>query len=114
MTDATPFQLGPIGDRVLFEDDKIRVWEMVLEPNERSPAHHHAHDYVIVVCEGDHVTVQPVPGSEERSGEGYGALVVTPGEAVALHGGATEVAINSGKIRYRDIQIEFLDQPLSV
>lgn len=114
MTDDTPSQLGTIGDRVLFEDDKIRVWEMVLEPNERSSVHHHAHDYVIVVVEGDHVTVEPAPGSEGRSGEGYGAVAVTPGEAVALHGGATEVAINSGKLRYRDIQIELLDQSLSV
>ena len=113
MTDTTPSELGPIGDRVLFEDNKIRVWEMVLEPNERSPVHHHAHDYVVVVVEGDHVTVEPASGSDERSGEGYGSLAVTPGEAVLLHRGATEVAINSGKLRYRDIQIELLDQPSS-
>ena len=38
MNDASGNELGPIGDRVLFEDEKIRVWDMVLEPGERSPA----------------------------------------------------------------------------
>ncbi len=63
---------------------------------------------MVVVIEGDHVTVEPEPGSEERSGPGYGAVPITPGESVLLHKGATEVAVNSGSVRYRDIQIELL------
>lgn len=108
MADPDRTELGPIGDRVLFEDDQIRVWDMVLEPGERSPLHHHEHDYVVVVVEGDHVSVEPGPHSDERSGAGYGATPVTPGESIFLHKGATEVAINSGSLRYRDIQIELL------
>lgn len=108
MTDRDPAELGPIGDRVLYEDDEIRIWEMVLEPNQRSPLHHHAHDYAVVVVEGDHVTVEPGAGSDERSGEGYGSAAVSPGECIFLHKGATEIAINSGLLRYRDIQIELL------
>ena len=108
MTDSESAELGAIGDRVLFEDDQVRVWEMVLEPGERSATHHHEHDYVVVVVEGDHITVEPGPGSEERSGEGYGSVPVAAGESVFLHKGATEVAINSGVLRYRDIQVELL------
>ena len=108
MNDADGNDLGPIGDRVLFEDEKIRVWDMVLEPGERSPVHHHEHDYVVIVVEGDHISVEPAEQSDERSGPGYGSVDVTPGESIFLHKGATEVAINSGVLRYRDVQIELL------
>ena len=98
-------EIGPIGDRVLYEDEHVRIWDMVLEPGQRSPLHHHENDYVVVVVEGDH---EPAEASEERSGAGYGSVEVTPGESVFLHKGATEVAINSGARRYRDIQVELL------
>ena len=94
--------IGPIGDRVLFEDEHIRVWEMVLEPGESSPLHHHENDYVVVVVEGDHVTVEPLEAAP-KSGS------VTPGHSVFLRKGGTEVAVNSGAVRYRDVQIELLD-----
>ena len=99
--------LGPIGDRVLFEDERIRVWEMVLEPGERSPVHRHEHDYIVVVVEGDRVTVEPL----ETGGDGSGAksAAVAPGHSVFLRKGGTEVAVNSGEVRYRDVQIELLD-----
>ena len=100
MTDS--HDLGPIGDRVLFEDGRIRVWEMVLEPGERSPMHHHEHDYIVVVVEGDHVTVEPLEAGSKSA-------PVAPGHSVFLRKGGTEVAVNSGAVRYRDVQIELLD-----
>ncbi len=99
--------LGPIGDRVLFEDERIRVWEMVLEPGERSPMHHHEHDYIVVVVEGDRVTVEPIETGED--GSGSKSASVAPGHSVFLRKGGTEVAVNSGAVRYRDVQIELLD-----
>lgn len=94
--------LGPIGDRVLFEDEHIRVWEMVLEPGQRSPLHHHENDYVVVVVEGDHVTLEPLEAASKSA-------PVAPGHSVFLRKGGTEVAVNSGVVRYRDVQIELLD-----
>ena len=102
MSDTEHVELGPIGDRVLFEDEHIRVWEMVLEPGQRSPLHHHENDYVVVVVEGDRVTVEPL-------GAGSKSASVTPGHSVFLRKGDTEVAVNSGVVRYRDVQIELLD-----
>ena len=99
--------LGPIGDRVLFEDEHIRVWEMVLEPGERSPLHHHENDYVVVVVEGDRVTVEPLEDGDSRSGAK--SAEVTPGQSIFLRKGGTEVAVNSGAVRYRDVQVELLD-----
>ena len=105
MTDRA--ELGPIGDRVLFEDEHIRVWEMVLEPGERSPLHHHENDYIVVVVEGDQVTVEPLATGGEGSGSKSSG--VAPGHSVFLRKGGTEVAVNSGSVRYRDVQIELLD-----
>ena len=109
MTIADRAEIGPIGDRVLYEDLHLRVWEMVLEPGERSPLHHHDHDYVVVVVEGDHVTVEPAEGNADTPDSGPKSARVAPGQSVFLRKGATEVAINSGVLRYRDIQIELLD-----
>ena len=92
---------------MLFEDERIRVWEMVLEPGQRSPMHHHENDYVVVVVEGDHATVEPL--EEGAEGSGSKSADVTPGQSVFLRRGSTEVAVNSGAVRYRDVQIELLD-----
>ena len=102
MPEIEDAELGPIGDRVLFEDKQIRVWEMVLEPGENSPMHHHEHDYIVVVVEGDQVTVEPLEA-------GAKSAPVAPGHSVFLRKGGTEVAVNSGAVRYRDVQIELLD-----
>ncbi len=107
MPDSEAAVLGPIGDRVLFEDQHIRIWEMVLEPGESSPRHHHENDYIVVIVEGDHVTVEPLGAAE--SGSEPKSARVSPGHSVFLHKGDTEVAINSGAVRYRDIQIELLN-----
>src|SRR5690242_17740808 len=32
-------ELAPIGERVLFENEHVRVWENVVEPGEESPIH---------------------------------------------------------------------------
>lgn len=109
MTDIERAELGPIGDRVLFEDERIRVWEMVLEPGERSPLHHHENDYIVVVVEGDQVTVEPLAAGEDGPESGSKSAGVAPGHSVFLRKGGTEVAVNSGSVRYRDVQIELLD-----
>jgi beta-alanine degradation protein BauB len=39
------------GTKVLFENDRIRVWEMKLGPGETSHAHKHMNDYVFIYSE---------------------------------------------------------------
>ena len=50
-----------VGSEVLFENDRVRVWSLTLQPGEASPRHRHARDYVFV-----HVT----PGTVEVHQEG--------------------------------------------
>ena len=41
-------ELGNIGSELLFENDHVRVWNMVLEPGESCKMHRHKLDYVWV------------------------------------------------------------------
>ena len=45
--------LGPIGTKVLFENEHIRVWSVELPGKGHQPLHEHEHPYLIVpVSEG--------------------------------------------------------------
>ena len=96
-----------IGDRILFEDDQIRIWEMCLQPGEYSETHFHGLPYAIVVVSGDHITVDCVGNLEGLPADGYGATKVEQGDSYYLCSGSTEVAKNTGSKTYRDIQVEF-------
>jgi quercetin dioxygenase-like cupin family protein len=46
--------LGPIGNKVLFENEHIRVWSVALPPKGRQPWHKHQLPYLIVpISDGD-------------------------------------------------------------
>ena len=47
--------LGDVGSRLLLENDRVRVWELQLEPGEESDLHEHTLDYVLVQVAGDRV-----------------------------------------------------------
>jgi hypothetical protein len=45
--------LGPIGTKVLFENEHVRVWSVELPGKGHQPLHEHEHPYLIVpVSEG--------------------------------------------------------------
>ena len=37
-----------VGTELLFENDRVKVWSMALEPGQTSPYHRHDNDYVFV------------------------------------------------------------------
>lgn len=41
-----------VGTTVWFENDRIRVWEILLRPGERGPFHAHTRNYFWTVVEG--------------------------------------------------------------
>ena len=45
---ATTRKLGPIGDKILFENEHVRVWSVTLDPGQRQPWHQHLLPYLIV------------------------------------------------------------------
>ncbi|MFP6563057.1 MAG: hypothetical protein VCC68_01090 [Myxococcota bacterium] len=45
--------MDEVGSRVLFENERVRIWEFKLEPGETGNLHRHENDYILVQIEGD-------------------------------------------------------------
>jgi len=101
-------ELGDVATRVLFDNDRVRVWEMVLQPGERSARHRHDHDYMMVFLEGDRIAVEVDPASEGPYRENL-TFDVPLGRCVFVERGGVETAVNCGETRYREILIELKD-----
>jgi hypothetical protein len=97
--------LGDVATRLLFENARVRVWEMDLAPGARSATHRHAVDYVLVQIEGDRIAAQPEPDTAGAYRD-YIEADVVPGKVRYIVGGGIETAINVGRRRYREILIE--------
>jgi hypothetical protein len=100
--------LGPIGTEVVYENDRVRIWEMRLAPGEASAVHRHDLDYMLVLLEGDKIAAQPEPDTEGAFDE-YLEADVVPGSVVYIEKGGVETAVNIGDQPYREIIIELKD-----
>ncbi len=101
---------GDIGTKLLFENDRIRVWEVRLEPGERIQTHEHKHDYVQVMLEGDKVAADIEPSSEGRwAGEPYVEAAVEPGKTLWAEKGSAHNTINVGSTTFYEILVELKD-----
>jgi hypothetical protein len=58
VTDANHDATTAVGTHVLFENDRIRVWEMILGPSETCLPHRHLHDHLILFAEPATVLAQ--------------------------------------------------------
>lgn len=95
--------IGNVGTRLLFEDDRIRIWEMHLEPGEASDLHHHETDYYLHIQQGDLIAGVP----PKQSGmDPFVARIPPEGNTVAVPRGGTEWAVNIGKEPYHEVLIE--------
>jgi hypothetical protein len=101
-------ELGPVATEVVFENDRVRIWEMRLAPGERSAVHRHDLDYMLVLLEGDHIAADPEPDTGGAFNQYFEADVV-PGSVVYIERGGIETAVNIGEKPYREILIELKD-----
>lgn len=95
-------ELGNVGTRVILENERVRVWEMVLEPGESSALHRHTLDYALCIVEGTSIDADH-PDGTTRHGS------VWPGQVFFLKRGGIERAVNRGATRFREILIELKD-----
>jgi quercetin dioxygenase-like cupin family protein len=94
-----PRPLGDVANKLLFENELVRVWEMNLAPGERSDRHRHELPYLLCILEGSRVDA-------EVEGRGLVEIPVQPGSVFFVPPGATETAINNGADHFREILIE--------
>jgi hypothetical protein len=101
-------QLGGVGTKVLFENDRVKVWEMVLAPGEKTAVHRHDMDYLLVQVAGDRIRGEFEPDTAgELSGVSEGD--VHPGGVYFVRKGGIETAVNPGNETYHEILIELKD-----
>jgi beta-alanine degradation protein BauB len=100
--------LGDVGTRLVWENERVRIWEMVLEPGERSAVHEHTLDYLLVPLAGDRIGVEVEPDSAGAFRES-GDFVVPVGKATFVARGGVETAVNTGRDTYREILVELKD-----
>jgi beta-alanine degradation protein BauB len=96
----------PIGSRVLFEDDRVRVWELVVGPGEAFPAHHHSLDYVTISLDDADLEAHEADGTVRRNHRLPGDIQYT-----RVGGGQQHELRNVGSTVYRNRIVEF-KQPL--
>ena len=94
-----------IGSQLLFENDRVRVWDLSLAPSESTGMHRHENDYLYVVIVGG--TLQGV-SSDGTKGEDRD---MTDGHVQwrAVDGEDIHEAINVGEEPWRNIIVELKD-----
>jgi quercetin dioxygenase-like cupin family protein len=96
---GTSRTLGPIGDKILFENEHIRVWSVTLDPDGKQPWHQHHLPYLIVPL---------TPGKNEMHFDD-GRLRLTeekPGEVIWREPGIPHELHNISDWQYRNVLIE--------
>jgi hypothetical protein len=59
-------KLGDVANRLLFENERVKVWQMDLAPGESSDFHEHKLPYVLCIAEGETVDADFENGKSMR------------------------------------------------
>ena len=101
-------EFGAIADKVVFENERVRIWELRLPPGEKGPVHRHELDHILIQLDGDRVAVHPERDTAGPYAE-YLEADVFPGNTIYVTRGGVEVAHNIGKRTYHEIIVELKD-----
>ncbi len=101
-------ELGDIASSILFENERVRIWEMRLESGVKGPVHKHELDHVLIQISGDRVAVSPEPDTKSVYNE-YQEADVFPGNIFYVERGGIEKACNVGQDEFHEIIVELKD-----
>ena len=90
--------MAEVGSKLIFENERIRVWEFTLQPGETIDAHKHEHDYFFYPIEGGTLEVT-------REG-GVVRATLEAGKVYYRSGGDTHAAKNVDNHRYHEVLVE--------
>ena len=105
VVEATP----NVGTRLLFENERVRVWDLALEPGQWLEKHIHHEDFLFVVTDGGELRhVDPTDAANNRDAHYKDGLVVfhQAGEGITHHR-----LVNVGETFYRNIVVELKRAP---
>ena len=98
-------EIGAGGGKIIFENDRVRISDIALDPGQKSAMHTHLLDYILIQIEGDEICAEPHPDTLGEYNERI-VMETHPGDTVYIEKGGTETAINTGKKHWREICIE--------
>lgn len=99
---------NPVGSKILYEDDVVRIWDATVEPGGTLPVHFHDLDYVTVtLTEGD-VEAHEADGTVRAGHRVVGDIQVTK-----VGTGQEHVLKNTGTTPYRNRIIELKQHGLT-
>lgn len=101
--DGTEVVLGEIGTRVVFENTRVRIWEVALDPGEAQGWHLHHNPYVVLCLSTSPCHMDWLDGSPARQ------LSETVGGSVYRPVSPVHMLTNDGDAAYRNRLIEVLD-----
>ena len=87
-----------VGTKLIFENERIRIWEFTLQPGETIEAHKHDHDYFFYPLEGGKLEVTRATGVTQATLEA--------GKIYYRKAGDTHAAKNVDDHRYHEILVE--------
>jgi quercetin dioxygenase-like cupin family protein len=90
--------MAEVGTKLIFENERVRIWEFTLEPGEAIEAHKHDHDYFFYPLEGGTLEVTRSSGVTKATLEA--------GKVYFRKGGDTHAAKNVDDHRYHEILVE--------
>lgn len=68
-------KLREIGDKILLENEFVRVWEVKLEPGETLDFHIHYHPYLVLSLSGGRNEIETISGKKIATDEPGGTYV---------------------------------------
>jgi quercetin dioxygenase-like cupin family protein len=90
--------MAEVGSKLIFENEKVKVWEFTLAPGEAIESHRHDHDYFFYAIEGGTLEVTRESGVTQAT--------LDPGKVYYRSKGDTHAARNIGPTRYHEILVE--------
>jgi hypothetical protein len=108
-----------VGTKKVYEDDRVVVWHLDLEPGEEGGRHTHHRDYVVRILSGSTLEVRGPTGelldTVELESGGAVAFRVEGDQIVADRPGyptvpATHSAKNVGATTFREVLVEFKNE----
>lgn len=93
-----------VGTKLLFENDRVRVWDLALPPGESTGLHRHKHDFLyVVIGEGQFQT-----GFADGTRDPARAMSDGDVRFRAVDGETIHEGINVGATPWRNIVVELL------
>jgi quercetin dioxygenase-like cupin family protein len=91
--------MADVGTKVIFEDDEIKVWNLIIDPGEASGLHTHDHNYFYYVVEGATLEICREDGT-------LNTVTMQTGDVVGGVEGSTHDAKNIDDKRFRNVLVE--------